>query len=96
MAIASAAEIRRHLEERLPDYLVPATINVVSALPVLPAGKIDRRRLAEWSDARTAENPRPADDVVSTIVAAWQRALGRYSIDQSDDFFALGGEALSR
>src|SRR5439155_774937 len=43
--ILSAGDVRRHLQAKLPDYLVPAEIVVVEHLPRLPNGKVDRRAL---------------------------------------------------
>ena len=39
--------LRLHLEERLPDYLVPAAVNVLMELPRGASGKVDRLRVAE-------------------------------------------------
>jgi amino acid adenylation domain-containing protein len=40
-------EVRAYLRERLPDYLVPARLSVLDALPRTPNGKVDRRALAQ-------------------------------------------------
>ena len=39
------ALLRDHLAERVPDYMVPATLSVVGSLPRTPSGKVDRRAL---------------------------------------------------
>lgn len=41
------AEILRFCQERLTDYKVPADIIILDALPMTPAGKIDRRSLKD-------------------------------------------------
>jgi|GEM_PF-2201840 len=48
----SDEELRRHLSDRLPAYMIPAHIVRLKELPKLPAGKVDRVRLinSDWED----------------------------------------------
>ncbi|MFK3978800.1 non-ribosomal peptide synthetase [Micromonospora sp. NPDC050397] len=46
-APVTEAELRTHLVDLLPPYLVPATILVVDGFPLTPNGKIDTVRLAQ-------------------------------------------------
>ncbi|HKX28946.1 MAG TPA: amino acid adenylation domain-containing protein, partial [Blastocatellia bacterium] len=43
-AEVTAAELKRHLRERLPGYMVPEAIVMLNEMPVTANGKIDRRR----------------------------------------------------
>src|SRR5262249_27015092 len=40
-----SAELKKHLRERLPEYMVPGAILVLDEMPVTTNGKIDRKRL---------------------------------------------------
>jgi amino acid adenylation domain-containing protein len=40
-------EVKQHVARRLPRYMVPARVEVVSELPRTSTGKVDRSRLAE-------------------------------------------------
>ena len=42
---ARGLELRRALQERLPDYMVPSAVVCLPALPLNANGKVDRRRL---------------------------------------------------
>ena len=43
--MADAVALRDALARRLPDYMVPAALTVLPALPMTPAGKIDRKEI---------------------------------------------------
>ncbi len=45
MGSLSIAEIRRYLEEQLPDYMVPTAIVQIEAMPLTSNGKLDRKAL---------------------------------------------------
>ncbi|MBN6042327.1 non-ribosomal peptide synthetase/type I polyketide synthase [Amycolatopsis sp. 195334CR] len=87
--------IRAALREILPEYMVPAHLRCLPALPRTPNGKFDRGALPEVSAptrgggrgaARTA-----AEEVVSGI---WAKVLGAGEVGPEDNFFALGGDSL--
>jgi amino acid adenylation domain-containing protein len=91
-------ELRGFLQERLPDYMLPAHIVVLDALPITASGKVDRRALpapadvdpeqqeATWAPARS-----PVEEVLTGI---WANALKLERVGVRDDFFQLGGHSL--
>ncbi|MEA2692634.1 MAG: hypothetical protein QOJ16_2021, partial [Acidobacteriota bacterium] len=90
-------ELRRYLEERLPEAMVPAAFVLLPALPLTPNGKVDRRALArlapEAGHARAVGTPpRTATEVL--LAGIWSRVLGTERVSAEDDFFALGGHSL--
>jgi amino acid adenylation domain-containing protein/non-ribosomal peptide synthase protein (TIGR01720 family) len=54
-----AAALRREVAARLPRYMVPAHVLALPELPLLPSGKVDRRRLPE--PGRAGRGPRPGE-----------------------------------
>ncbi|MCP4654742.1 MAG: non-ribosomal peptide synthetase, partial [bacterium] len=92
----AAGELRRHLLETLPEYMVPAVFMELEALPLTPSGKVDRRSLPAPEPAALSESrvgPRgPVEELVAGI---WSEVLGTADrLGAHDDFFALGGHSL--
>lgn len=89
--------IRRFLRQRLPNTIVPSTVVRLDALPLTPAGKIDRRRLpesAESAEAAAAARAGAATDTERQLLAVWSQVLRRPEVGVNDDFFAVGGDSL--
>jgi amino acid adenylation domain-containing protein len=94
------ARLRRHLRERLPDYMVPSLFVLSRTLPLTPSGKVDRRALPDplenlqgaRGDLGGAEGPRtPLEELVA---AAWSDVLGIDRVTVDGNFFDLGGHSL--
>lgn len=88
------AELRAWLGARLPDYMVPSAWVLLDALPLSPAGKIDRRALPAPVVERPAARIAPRDADETAVVAIWSEVLGRDGLGVTDDFFDLGGHSL--
>ena len=85
------------LKERLPDYMLPASIAMLDALPLTPNGKVDRAALAASAIDTTATGDRsdaPATPTEIALATIWSDVLRRDNICAGDDFFALGGHSL--
>ncbi|WP_440068659.1 amino acid adenylation domain-containing protein [Streptosporangium sp. OZ121] len=89
--------LKGFLAERLPDYMIPATLTEVPGIPVTTSGKVDRKALerqaAEWAAPGREGAARPG--VERELVAAWKRTLGDIPIGRDDSFFDLGGNSFS-
>ncbi len=81
------------LAAELPEYMVPALLMRLDAMPLSPSGKLDRRALPEpvW---QTREHVEPHTPLQLQIAAIWREVLGLPRIGLRDDFFALGGHSL--
>jgi amino acid adenylation domain-containing protein len=93
-----AAALRRHLAQRLPAYMVPASFLAVEKLPLNANGKLDRRALAALRpDGGTRDRTpcvAPRDELERRLAALWQEVLGAPRLGVRDDFFELGGNSL--
>ncbi|MFF5969961.1 amino acid adenylation domain-containing protein [Streptomyces sp. NPDC012769] len=92
---ADAAAVRAALRGRLPDYMVPATVTPLAALPLNPNGKVDRKALPVPDPAADDSAHVPLATATEKHVAeVWQRVLGIERVGAEDDFFALGGNSF--
>lgn len=95
------AELRDHLRERLPHYMVPGHLSVVRQFPLTPNGKVDRKALPlpEIEISRSGDagsDPSPAthaDPRVAYLAAVWTDILG-VEAGPGDNFFDLGGHSM--
>jgi amino acid adenylation domain-containing protein len=96
-AAVTTAELRRHLEEYLPDYLIPSFLIRIDAIPLTPNGKIDRNALpAPDVNANGTSAPfrEPTTIVEKQVAQIWRDVLGLPRIGLDDRFFAVGGHSL--
>ncbi|MEU7788012.1 non-ribosomal peptide synthase/polyketide synthase [Amycolatopsis sp. NPDC049159] len=94
--VGEVAELRTHLGDSLPDYLVPSVFVPLDAVPVTANGKVDRAALPEpdLTAVPTAEFVAPRTDVESTLAGVWSAVLGLPRVGVTDNFFELGGDSI--
>jgi amino acid adenylation domain-containing protein len=87
--------IEEFVADRLPRHMVPATVVVVDALPMLPNGGIDHDALPtpHGTDAEGADRG-PSDLREELLCGAFAQILGVERVGVDQDFFQLGGHSL--
>jgi amino acid adenylation domain-containing protein len=91
----AAAEVRRHLADRLPAHMVPAFLVALDQFPLTPNGKVDRARLPAPEPARAASGfIAPREPLELKVAAVWEQVLGIRPVGVKDNFFDLGGHSL--
>jgi len=95
-AISDETKLEAALRQVLPAYMVPSAIVALTALPVTPNGKVDRRALPAptWQSERAVEYVAPRTPVEDVLCGIWAEVLGLERVGVTDDFFALGGHSL--
>jgi amino acid adenylation domain-containing protein/non-ribosomal peptide synthase protein (TIGR01720 family) len=90
------AQLREHLQERLPQYMVPGEFVLLEQLPLTANGKADRAALSaapQPPDARTAYAA-PTTVKQKQLAEIWEDVLGVSPIGIHDNFFELGGDSI--
>ena len=90
-------ELRSYLQSKLPEYMLPAQIIPLVALPLSPNGKVNRNALPAPEDLTLRqEEPlvAPRTPIEEMLVEIWSAVLHRTPISIHDNFFELGGHSL--
>ncbi|HEU5369308.1 MAG TPA: amino acid adenylation domain-containing protein [Ktedonobacterales bacterium] len=96
-AEVTAPALREHLAASLPDYMLPAIFVGLSALPIMPSGKIDRAALPAPGSANTLRESaiaHPTTPTEARLVEIVAPLLGLKQLGVDDNFFMLGGHSL--
>ena len=99
MTTATATALREHLLGTVPEYMVPASFELLETLPTLPSGKVDRGDLTRRAEQISAVNPVAGGEVPrgpheELVAELFSSVLGREAVGADASFFALGGHSL--
>ena len=95
------AELKQHLRDRLPPYMVPVAWAELQEVPINPNGKVDRKALpkVEFADIaapqlQQTESTATADDQMRYARELWLQMLNLDKCDEQASFFELGGTSM--
>jgi amino acid adenylation domain-containing protein len=97
MGSLTPEELRRSLQQKLPDYMIPAAYVPLDRFPLLPNGKIDRQAFPPPNSSHLARSTAfvlPQTAIEQQIAEIWQGVLKLSEIGIHDNFFDLGGHSL--
>nr|QEO73764.1 AMP-dependent synthetase and ligase [uncultured bacterium] len=93
----AVGELRRHILQSLPEYMIPSVFVPLAEMPLTANGKVNRRALpapastrADGAVARVA----PRTHVEKGLADIWSQLLGLDAVGIHDNFFELGGHSL--
>ncbi|MFI0479414.1 non-ribosomal peptide synthase/polyketide synthase [Actinomadura sp. 9N215] len=95
--IPSHGELRGHLRQSLPEFMIPSVFIELAGLPMTSSSKIDRTALPAPDTSRPeldgafVEPATPAEELLAGI---WAELLGVDRVGAEDGFFELGGHSL--
>ncbi|MET8540617.1 amino acid adenylation domain-containing protein [Kitasatospora sp. NPDC004799] len=87
--------LEEYLAGKLPDYMVPASVTVLEALPVTVNGKVDRAALPRPDFSGRTVGRAAATDTEELLCRLFAEVLGLERVGAEDSFFALGGDSIT-
>jgi amino acid adenylation domain-containing protein len=90
-------ELKGELRKQLPEYMIPAALIRMDALPLTTNGKIDRKALPDYDAdevAATASEQAAQTPIEEIVAGVWAEVLGLKSVGINASFFELGGHSL--
>lgn len=94
-SILPDALVKDWLAATLPDYMIPAVLMQLPAIPLTSNGKVDRKALpAPGQLQQDSAILAATTDTEIRLTDIWQEILGQNSFGITQDFFSLGGHSL--
>ncbi|WP_258077795.1 non-ribosomal peptide synthetase, partial [Xanthomonas bromi] len=92
----SPEQLRGHLQQQFPEYMVPALYVQVDALPLTPNGKLDHKSLPMPQAQAYVQRGyvAPEGQVERLLARLWSEVLDVDRVGRHDHFFELGGHSL--
>ncbi|WP_189315653.1 non-ribosomal peptide synthetase [Streptomyces brasiliensis] len=89
--------LRAHLQERLPDYMIPSALMTLDALPLNANGKVDRTALPAPAPAAARPGTQPGTPLQEIVRDLFAEVVGlpRRQVHADSDFFQIGGHSLA-
>jgi thioesterase domain-containing protein/acyl carrier protein len=94
----TADDLRKILQEKLPQYMIPSAFVRMETFPLTANGKLDRKALPpphERFIAVTREFVAPRDPLEQALAGMWSKILKVKRVGLHDNFFDLGGHSLA-
>ena len=91
-------ELRRFLNEKLPDYMIPHNFVTLEAIPLTDTRKVDRKALPNPGTSRpelTTPYAAPKTAIEKELAKIWAEVLSTDEVGIHDDFLDLGGDSIS-
>jgi len=88
--------IIRHLQSKLPEYMVPRLLMQLDKMPLTVNGKIDKKSLPDpdASELITNKYVAPENETEERITTLWKELLNVNKVGVQDNFFELGGNSI--
>ncbi|MFZ1289535.1 MAG: amino acid adenylation domain-containing protein [Melioribacteraceae bacterium] len=90
-------QLKKHLAEKLPEYMVPSLFMEMTSFPLLTNKKINRKGFPRPEFNRDIIDSKflaPSNEVENSLVTIWKEVLKVENIGVNDNFFELGGDSI--
>ncbi|WP_199442871.1 non-ribosomal peptide synthetase [Umezawaea beigongshangensis] len=89
----TAAALRQHVRDLLPEHMVPSVVVPLESLPLNVNGKVDRAALPDPRPRETGGTA-PRSDAERALARIWSELLDVPEVGVEDNFFDLGGDSI--
>ncbi|WP_245006083.1 non-ribosomal peptide synthetase [Rhodococcus globerulus] len=93
-ASSDSSSLRKFVSATLPSHLVPATVTVIDAVPLLPSGKVDKVALPAPDRGSVGVIEPPETELEECIAQAFAHNTSAHTVGRFDNFFELGGTSM--
>ncbi len=90
-------QIKKHISDKLPKYMMPHIFTVLPEMPLTSSGKINRKVLPEVDLSHIESNVeyvKPLGEMEKKLAKLMEQVLKYSPIGLYDDFFDCGGDSL--
>lgn len=88
-------ELKKHIKQVLPYYMVPSCFVYLDNIPLTSNGKVNIKSLPKPEYTEAEPNYiEPKSKLETLITDAWIKVLGVAKVGVKDDFFLIGGHSL--
>lgn len=91
----SLDDLKKHLRDVLPEFMVPSFITKLDAIPLNISGKVDKKSLPIPSINSDREIISARNDLDKIIIDELKQILKIDNISIKDSFFGIGGDSLN-
>lgn len=90
-------DLRLFISRYLPSYMIPSRYVRMPEIPLLPNGKVNRRKLAEAAKIQLEHKERlkPVGDIQEILSKVFKKVLNISVVNTDDNFFEIGGDSIS-
>lgn len=87
-------DLREHLSQQLPDYMLPRNYTKIDSVPLTINGKLDKQALPEPEFISSNDYIAPKNELEELLCVIWQSVLGVDRVGVQDNFFGIGGDSI--
>jgi amino acid adenylation domain-containing protein len=89
-------DLKQHLREKLPEYMLPSIWIRLDKIPLTPHGKIDKKALPnpELAIFGSIKYVAPSTETEIQLAKIWEEILNVNRVGIHDNFFEIGGHSI--
>ena len=88
-------ELRSHLLNFVPEYMIPAFFIFIESLPLTANGKLDKKALPGVDTSIVGEEYiAPRDNIEEELCSIWKEVLKLEKVSINNNFFKIGGDSI--